>query len=51
MNYSDLLNELEGIYEEFDNQRVRIIVDGEIFQVNKLIDLNGEYYLTCDEED
>lgn len=51
MNYSDLLNELEGIYEEFDNQRVRIIVDGEIFQVSKLIDLNGEYYLTCDEED
>lgn len=51
MNYADLLNDLEGIYEEFDDQRVKVIVDGEIFEALKIIDINGEYFITCDEDE
>lgn len=50
MNYAELLNDLEGMYEEFDTQKVKIIVDGEIFEAKKIIDLNGDYYITCDED-
>lgn len=51
MNYAELMDDLEGIIEECDNQRVKVIVDGEFIEVKKLIDLNGIYYLVCDDEE
>lgn len=51
MKYADLLEILEENCGEFDYQTVRVIVDGEIIEAKELKEINGEYFLSCDEDD